>query len=84
MKKNENNVTVVTAPMLADYLTVRDVKEYLQLSQSAAYALTHRKDFPTCRFGGTIRIPRDAFLAWVDANTRIPDSLARYMSQAQV
>lgn len=84
MKKTEPTVTVVTAPMLADFLTVRDIKEYLHLSQSAAYTLTHRKDFPTCRFGGTIRIPRDAFLAWVDVHTRIPDGLATYMSQTRV
>ena len=84
MKKSEPTMTVVTAPMLADFLTVRDLKEYLHLSQSAAYALTRRQDFPICRFGGTIRIPRDAFLAWVDAHTRIPDGLASFMSQTHV
>ena len=83
MKKNESSFAR-SAGNIPDYLTVKDLKEYLHLSQSAAYALTHRKDFPICRFGGTIRIPRDPFLAWVDANTRIPDSLARYMSQTQV
>ena len=70
-----------SAGSLPEFLTVRDMKEYLQLSQSAAYTLIHRSDFPSSRFGSSIRIPREPFLAWVDANTRIPDSLTRYMSR---
>lgn len=54
------------------YLTVADVKNYLNISQTAAYSLTRRRDFPVCRFGSIIRIPKDAFLAWVDARTCIP------------
>ena len=71
----------LSASTLPEFLTVRDMKEYLQLSQSAAYTLIHRSDFPSSRFGSSIRIPREPFLAWVDANTRIPDSLTRYMSR---
>ena len=73
--------TPLSANTLPEFLTVRDMKEYLQLSQSAAYTLIHRSDFPSSRFGSSIRIPREPFLAWVDANTRIPDSLTRYMSR---
>ena len=40
------------------YLTVANVGRYLNISQSKAYELAHRKDFPVCRFGGSIRIPR--------------------------
>lgn len=57
------------------YLTAADVGRYLNISQSKAYELTHRKDFPVCRFGGSIRIPREAFLSWVDQHTRIPNGL---------
>lgn len=59
-----------------NYLTISDVKHYLNISQSAAYELSHRKDFPVCRFGSCIRIPRDAFLAWVESRTYIPSTLA--------
>lgn len=59
------------------YLTIADIKCYLNISQSAAYELTHRKDFPVCRFGSSIRIPRDAFMAWVEARTYIPTALRR-------
>ncbi len=39
------------------YLTVANVGRYLNISQSKAYELAHRKDFPVCRFGGSIRPP---------------------------
>ena len=55
-----------------EYLTVAEVKEWLNLNQGAVYALTHRKDFPVAHFGGAIRIPREAFLGWVAVNTSNP------------
>ena len=55
-----------------EYLTVSDVQHWLNISQGTAYGLTHRKDFPVCRFGGAIRIPRVPFLAWVAENTNNP------------
>ena len=54
---------------LGVFMTVDEVRRYLNLSQSKAYSLTHREDFPVCRFGGSIRIPRDAFLGWVQGMT---------------
>lgn len=68
----ENSRNLLTS----HYLTIADIKCYLNISQSAAYELTHRKDFPVCRFGSSIRIPRDAFLAWVEARTYIPTALS--------
>lgn len=55
-----------------EYLTVSDIQRWLNISQGAAYGLAHRKDFPVCRLGGAIRIPRTPFLAWVAANTSNP------------
>lgn len=54
------------------FMTIAEVRKFLNISQSAAYQLSRRKDFPVCRFGGNIRIPRDAFLAWVNDRTFIP------------
>lgn len=62
------------------FLTIRDIQEYLNISKSAAYELTHRKDFPTCRIGGSVRIPRQAFLSWVEMNTSIPPQLRTFMA----
>ena len=59
-----------------EYYTVADIRKILKISQSAAYELVHRKDFPLCRFGGTIRIPEDAFWCWVNAKTYIPTTLS--------
>lgn len=64
------------------FLTISDVQEHLNISQSAAYELTHRKDFPVCRVGGSVRIPREAFLAWVDMKTQITAQLRAYMAAA--
>ena len=66
----------------AEYLTVADIQHWLNISQASAYELTHRRDFPVCRFGRSIRIPRKAFLAWVESKTRIPSELASYMATA--
>ena len=65
-----------------NYMTVADVKNYLNISQAAAYELTRRDDFPVSRIGGCIRIPRDAFLAWVELRTRIPRDVAAAMAVA--
>lgn len=59
-----------------NYLTVADIKSYLCISTTAAYELTHRKDFPVCRLGSSIRIPTQLFLAWVEKHTHIPADLA--------
>ena len=58
-----------------EYLTVGDVGRYLNISQSNAYALAHRKDFPVCRFGGSLRVHRLPFLAWVEQHTHLPAGL---------
>ena len=58
-----------------DYLTIKDVQDYLSISKSKAYELSHRSDFPVSRFGGAIRIPREAFLKWVQMHTYVPKGL---------
>ena len=65
-----------------EYLTVAEVRRYLNISQSSTYELVHRRDFPVCQFGGHIRIPQQAFLAWVDSKTYIPEELSRLMASA--
>ena len=65
---------------IQQFLTIRDIREYLNISMSAAYELTHRKDFPVCRVGGSVRIPGDAFFAWVKMKTNISPQLRSYMA----
>ena len=52
-----------------EYMSVADVGEHLNISLSKVYALTKRTDFPVCRLGDAIRIPRSSFLHWVEKMT---------------
>ena len=79
--KSKVNKSVET-PSISEFWTVADVKRYLRISQSAAYALTHNKGFPVSRFGSSIRIPKEPFLAWVASNTVIPAGVAEYLGMA--
>jgi excisionase family DNA binding protein len=67
----------------SDYITVAEIKKYLKISQSAAYGLVNSEGFPVCRIGGSIRIPKTAFLAWVQHRTHIPAYLNDYLSKAR-
>ena len=58
-----------------EFLTIADIRDYLNISKSAATALVHRKDFPVAHFGGCVRVPTKPFLAWVDRNVYVPRSL---------
>ena len=51
-------------------LTVDDIRKYLGIGRNAAYALVMSEGFPVIRIGKTIRIPRDAFLQWLDSQTK--------------
>ena len=58
-----------------EYLTVKDIQTYLNISQGKAYQLVHRKDFPVIRFNSCTRVPRELFLRWVEKHTHIPTDL---------
>lgn len=51
-------------------LTAGEISAYLSISLSKAYELTRQPDFPVCRLGGVVRVPRNAFLSWVAQNSR--------------
>jgi len=55
-------------------LTMPETGKVLRLSRAAAYTLAHRKDFPCLRVGKSIRVPRQAFIAWV--NTQAAEGLS--------
>lgn len=47
------------------FLTVEELAAFLRIGRSKAYELCHQPDFPAIRIGRTIRISREAFLAWL-------------------
>ncbi|MBQ3356170.1 MAG: helix-turn-helix domain-containing protein [Oscillospiraceae bacterium] len=66
----------------SEFLTIAEVKAILNISLASAYELTHRKDFPVCRFGGSIRVPSTALQVWIQQHTQMPKSLRDAMMSA--
>ncbi len=47
------------------------VAELLGMSKSATYALLAADRLPNVRFGRSVRVPRAALEAWIEANTEM-------------
>jgi excisionase family DNA binding protein len=47
-------------------LTMKQVQEVTGLAKELVYRLPHTNGFPVVRFGRVFRVPRDAFLKWLD------------------
>lgn len=54
-------------------LTAPEVGEVLGISRASAYELVRSKGFPSMRIGTRILVPKDKFLAWIDAQTGVVD-----------
>jgi excisionase family DNA binding protein len=52
-------------------LTMKDIQDITSLSRPKAYELAHKQGFPVIRFGRAIRVPRDAFLRWLNEQAGI-------------
>lgn len=52
-------------------LTVPEVGEVLGISRAGAYELVRSKGFPHMKVGTRILVPKDKFLAWIDAQTEV-------------
>ena len=50
-------------------LSVAEVAAVLGISRAGAYELVHGNGFPALKIGSRIVVPRDKFLAWIDANS---------------
>jgi len=51
---------------LPPVLTMQDVQDYLGISRPKTYELAHTRGFPAVRFGRAIRVPREAFMRWLE------------------
>lgn len=47
-------------------MKVSDLQALFGISRSAAYRLLHVPGFPVIRVGGTLRVPKDKLLAWME------------------
>lgn len=60
---------------LSPVLTVDEVAAYLRVNRKTVYAAIAVDELPGARrIGGTIRIDRDALLAWLAGEGRAPSS----------
>ena len=60
-----------TREELPMYLTVMDVADLLGISRASAYELVREQNFPKLKIvTGSIIIPRDRLLEWLDEQTR--------------
>ena len=50
-------------------LTAAELAGVLGISRAGAYALIHRKDFPTLQIGKRLMVPKDKLMAWIDRQT---------------
>ena len=50
-------------------LSVPEVAAVLGISRASAYELVRSSGFPALKIGSRIVIPKDKFLAWIDANS---------------
>ncbi len=47
-------------------MTVEEVRQILRCSRPKMYQLVHTKGFPKIQISRALRIPRDAFLRWMN------------------
>jgi excisionase family DNA binding protein len=47
------------------------VMSIMGVCKEQAYSLAHRKDFPSIKIGRSIRVPRDAFLRWLNEQASV-------------
>lgn len=58
-----------------DDFSVSEISDPLNISPFKAYELAHPKAFPVCCFGGSIRVPKEPFPAWIVKMTDLPGGL---------
>jgi excisionase family DNA binding protein len=52
-----------------EYLTVRECASRLRVTPQALYLRVARGELPTVHIGAAMRIPKEAFEAWIEQNT---------------
>ena len=51
------------------FLNAQTVAKVLGVSPSSGYELLHESGFPALKIGSRIVVPKEKFIAWVEANT---------------
>lgn len=56
-------------PLFLNYQMIADI---LGISRAVAYQLMREESFPTLRIGKRMVVPKDRFIAWLEATTSKP------------
>ena len=62
---SEENICLNIPPDV-ETLTIKEMQSILRIGANLAYNLIHSKAFPVIRIGRSYRIPRLAFIEWVN------------------
>lgn len=54
---------------LPELMTVKEVQQYLRISEKSAYQLLKSKGFPCIKIGGTYRVDKAKLIKWVNEQT---------------
>ena len=65
-------------------LSVAEVAAVLGISRAGAYELARSNRFPALKIGSRIVVPKDKFLAWIDANSGSKKGTAINLLKSQV
>ena len=55
-------------PLMLNAEMLRDI---LGISLTSVYELLHDKDFPSIKIGNRFVVPKEKFMDWIDARTKI-------------
>ncbi len=69
-----SQIPELQAETLPPVMTITDVGRWLKVSRNTAYDLAHQEGFPVVRIGRTMRVPREAFLRWLDTQTGVQET----------
>ena len=50
-------------------LRAEDIAAFLRISRGRAYELMHSKGFPKIQIGSRLMVPKEKFIAWMDAKS---------------
>ena len=64
---------VVRREELPLVLTMKNIQDITGLSKPKVYELAHTDGFPVVRFGRALRVPREAFLQWLNAQVGVQE-----------
>lgn len=59
---------------LPGVLSVKVLKDYLEISRAGAYQLLHRDDFPTLHVASRLLVAKDKLLLWMEQNTDLVEN----------